>query len=255
MAQSRNLSDLRLLLIQIRKDPDMLPAERRGFVELSGLEDAQFDVLDVFRRPVFPPSLIDPYDGIVIGGLSDDPGDSVTLPPEAFPFITSLHALIRYTVQVKKPALLSCGGFMIASEVLGGRIILDANRNELGVYEIRLTEAGQEDPLFFDFPSQFKAVSGHIKSTEYVPPGCLLLASTERCPIHAFRVKNAPFYAFQFHPEIRCEVLQARVERYKEKYFASEEEYQAFIALMDDTAWANRIVRRFVELVAGKDRE
>lgn len=228
----------------------MIAPERAGFVGLSGLEERQFTTLDVFRQPQFSPSMLDDYDALLIGGLSDDPSDSVELPRGRFPFIDNLQAMIRYAIQVKKPSLLSCGGFMVASEVLGASIIIDPGRAELGVYSIHLTEAARRDSLFIGFPPSFKAVSGHIKSTFDTPPGCLLLASSERCPVHAFKAKKAPFYAFQFHPEIRCEQLQARVVRYRDKYFKSNTEYERFIALMDDTSWANRIVRRFVDLVA-----
>ena len=240
---------LQILLVQIRKDPSMLAAERRGFVQLSGLEDDQFTLLDVFRQTTFPPSILDDYDAMIIGGLSDDPSDQIGISPEVFPFIESLHALIRYAIQIRKPALLSCGGFMIASVTLGGKVVLDKKRAELGVYDLLLTQEAQSDPLFKNFPNHFKAVSGHQKSTLFTPPNCILLASTDRCPIHAFRVRGAPFYAFQFHPEISCEELEARVEGYKDKYFPSDQEYQDFIALMDDTSLANSIVSRFVELV------
>ena len=137
---------------------------------------------------------------------------------------------------------------MIASEVLGGEVVIDPAREELGVYPICLTADGLADPLFAGFSNCFDAVSGHIKSTLETPPGCVLLASSRRCPVHAFRLKKAPFYAFQFHPEIQCEVLRARVERYKDKYFDSEEAYAKFISLMNDTTLANSIIRRFVVL-------
>lgn len=250
MSTEKVLKNLRILLIQIRKDPDMLPIERSGFVGLSDLDDRQFTTLDVFRQPDFGPEIMDGYDAIFTGGLSDDPNDSVDFPLDTFPFINNLKNLLCQAAIRKKPALLSCGGFTIASQALGGKVAIDHDRKELGVYSIYLTSAGKKDPLFAGFPDAFEAVSGHIKSTVETPPGCILLASSKRCPVHAFRVKDAPFYAFQFHPEIRCEALRERVERYKTKYFDSEEEYLQFIALMHDTSIANSIVRRFVELVA-----
>lgn len=242
---------IQILLIQMRKDLSALAPERRSFVSLSGLDERQFTTLDVFRRPDFSPRIIDPYDAIIIGGLSDDPSDSVEMPPSVFPFIENLQALMLYAIQIRKPSLLSCGGFMIASVALGSSITLDPAFAELGVYDIELTEQARRDPLFRGFPPRFKAVSGHQKSTVGVPAGCELLAYTQGCPVHAFKAGSAPFYAFQFHPEIRCEELQARVEVYKEKYFVTEEDYRRFLGLMADTSDANRIVARFLELVAG----
>lgn len=232
----------------------MLGPERRSFVALSGLRDEQFVELDVFRRTTFPPQVIDPYDGLVIGGLSDDPSDSIEMSPDIFPFIESLQGLMLYAIKTRKPSLLSCGGFMVASVALGGAIVLDPARAELGVYDIHLTEAARRDPLFWDYPASIKAVSGHQKSTVDTPEGCELLAYSEGCPIHAFKARGAPFYAFQFHPEIRCEELYARVALYKDKYFDAEEDFDRFVSLMADTSDANRIVRRFVELVAERRR-
>ncbi len=243
---------LKVLLVQIRKDMDMLAPEQAGFIGLSGLESHQFSILDVYRQPDFQPDIIDDFQLLFIGGLSDDPSNTVDFPIEAFPFIDNLRALIRRAAALGKASLLSCGGFMIASEVLGGRVVIDPEREELGVYPICLTTDGLADPLFAGFPKCFDAISGHIKSTLETPPGCVLLASSQRCPVHAFRLEKAPFYAFQFHPEIRCEVLRARVERYKGKYFDSEEAYEKFISLMNDTTLANSIIRRFVELALRK---
>ena len=246
---SRSLDDLQFLLVQIRRDREALEPERTGFLELSGLDGHQLHTLDVYRQPDFPPSILDGYDALMIGGLSDDPSDSLLLPRQQFPFIDNLRRLIRYANHLGKPSLLSCGGFMIASEVLGGEVIIDPERAELGVYTIRLTEEAQQDPLFSGFPTSFKAVSGHIKSTRLTPPGCTLLACSSRCPVHAFKIEKVPFYAFQFHPEIRCDQLRARVDRYREKYFKTEVEYKRFISLMADTSVANSIIGRFVTLV------
>ncbi len=238
-----------ILLIQIRKDPEALRPERNSFVELSGLTDEHFQTLDVYRKSFFDPQLIDSYDAMIIGGMSDDSSDTIELPEDQFPFLPSLNDLIAYAIKVKKPSLLSCGGFMIASMALGGKIAIDPERAELGVYPIQLTRVAKQDPLFQDFPAIFSAVSGHIKSTVELPPDCVILASSDRCPIHAFKVINTPFYAFQFHPEIRCEELENRVKTYKHKYFDHEEAYNEFINLLEDTFDANCIIGNFVNMI------
>ena len=247
---SKPLQELKILLIQLRKDREALPAEQKGFVSLSGLREDQFEILDVYREPGFPAGIIDRYDGIMVGGLSDDPSNSTEVSPRIFPFLESFHALLSRMVELNKPGLLSCGGFMLASVLLGGRIAIDPGKSELGIVSIRLSEEGSKDPLLRETPEIFKAVSGHIKSTVQLPPDSRLLAFSEKCPVHAFRINSAPVYAFQFHPEITCADLESRVARYKDKYFSSEQEYLDFLTLMDDTSAANRIVRRFVELVA-----
>ena len=228
----------------------MLPAERHEFVKLSQLQEDQITTLDVFRHPEFAPDLVDQYDALLIGGLSDDDSEQIALPDAFDPFIQQLMALMQRAIDRKIPSLLSCGGFMLASELVGARVVIDPAQAELGMYDITLTPAALQDPLFAGFPSSFHAVSGHIKSTVDLPESCFRLAYSERCQTHGFKVTLAPFYAFQFHPEISCENLVARVSAYREKYFDSEEAYLEFIQMSGSTEIANSMVRRFVELVA-----
>ncbi len=243
------IKNIQILLIQIRLDPSMIGPERKSFVDLASLEESQWHTLDVFRNPDFSASILDNYDAFMIGGLSDDHSDSVQLPQNFLPWIKNLYDLMTYAIKIKKPGMLSCGGFMLASEMLGSEIVIDPAQQELGVYSLNLTSGALKDPLFRGFPNSFKAVSGHIKTTNSLPQNCQLLAISTRCAIHGFKVKTAPFYAFQFHPEIKCQDLKIRVELYKEKYFDSETTYQKFIALMADTAVANSLVMRFIQLV------
>ena len=241
-----DLSKLRILLIQIRQEPDALQAELEGFVNFSGLQADQFTSLDVFREPDFNPGILDRFDGFMIGGLSDDPSDSTEIPLSFLPWIHHLFDLMQYGISQRKPALLSCGGFMLASQMLGAPVVIDADQQEMGVYDIYLTEEARKDLLFQTCPASFKAVSGHLKTTDALPDGCLHLAYSERCRIHGFKVKNAPFYAFQFHPEIHCAALRARVEPYRDKYFPDEAAYRHFLDLMADTTIANLIVEQFI---------
>ncbi|MBT8220991.1 MAG: hypothetical protein KJP00_14270 [Bacteroidia bacterium] len=241
--------DLKILLIQLRLDESMIPIERAGFVASSGLAERHWETLDVFRNPDFQPAVLDNYDAFVIGGLSDDPSDTTEMPPFFEPWLQNLFRLMQYGIEIKKPGLLSCGGFMLASHMLGAEIVIDPDQRELGIYTLTLSDIAKNDILFKTLPNEFKAVSGHIKSTNTLPSNCELLVSSERCPIHGFKVKNAPFYAFQFHPEIQCKDLEIRVTLYKEKYFETEEAYLEFIANMADTSIANSIVVRFLTLV------
>ncbi|MDH3650232.1 MAG: hypothetical protein OEQ53_11145 [Saprospiraceae bacterium] len=244
-----DLESLRILLVQIRTDAHVLAVERRAFVDFSGLKEDQITTLDVFKYPDFPASLVEDYDALMMGGLSDDASDRIALPHSFHPIIDNLNGLMQQSIERQIPSLLSCGGFMLASLMLGARVIIDPDQAELGMYQINLTEQAKTDVLLGSLPPMFKAVSGHNKSTVELPPNCIHLAYSERCQVHGFKVAGAPFYAFQFHPEITCSDLEARLEAYKDKYFATEEGYQAFINMCDSTEVANSIITRFVALV------
>jgi len=246
---SKTRQSLKILLVQIRKDRSMTEAERSEFILFSGLHESQFLTLDVFRNPDFTVDLLEQVDALMIGGLSDDDNDQIALPDSFTPFITNLNNLMSRAIELKIPSLLSCGGFMLASMLLGAKVVVDPTQKELDVVDIYLTDEAETDKLFRDFPGNFKAVSGHIKSSIDLPESCIHLAYSTRCQVHGFRVKDAPFYAFQFHPEVTCQDLKARVVAYKDKYFESEKAYQDFINKNCDTSVANSIVRRFVEMV------
>ncbi len=81
------MAPLKILLVQIRSDQSLLPAERKEFVHFSGLMEEQITTLDVFRTPDFQPRIIDGYDALMMGGLSDDSSDEVELPDIFHPFI------------------------------------------------------------------------------------------------------------------------------------------------------------------------
>lgn len=243
-------ASLKILLVQIRQDKSMISAERVEFVQFSGLGEHQIITLDVFRDPDFSPAIVDDFDALFIGGLSDDRSDQVELPDAFQPFLPNLNDLILRAIQQKVPALLSCGGFMLASMLLGAKVVIDPGQAELDVVDIFLTKEAMSDPLFQHYPDNFGAVSGHIKSTIDLPERCILLAYSKRCEVHGFKVAGSPFYAFQFHPEITCADLQARVIAYKDKYFKSDDHYREFIEMNCDTSYANAIIRRFVELIA-----
>ncbi len=245
----KSKAEVRILLIQIRRDPSMVLIERQSFTSLSDLKEDQWTTLDVYRVPHFKPTILDQYDAFMIGGLSDDPSDTIEYPSHFTPWIENLHQLMKYAIEVKKPGMLSCGGFMLASRMLGAEIVTDEKQRELGFYTLTLTPSAKSDLLFKNFPAKFSAVSGHIKSTNSLPNNCLLLVSSERCRIHGFKVKEAPFYAFQFHPEMKAQELKARVELYKDKYFRSQEDFIKFISLDSDTTVANSMVSRFIQMV------
>ena len=139
---------------------------------------------------------------------------------------------------------------------------------EIGVYRLQKTEVAHNDLLLKDVSNDLPMVVGHVKYFETIPPGTELLLYTNsygnQVPIHAFKVIDAPFYAFQGHPEISCADLAGRVKpmMYRKHYFPprpdvpkdqqlgyNDEAYQRFCALETDTSEAQGLLRRFVFLV------
>jgi hypothetical protein len=75
-------------------------------------------------------------------------------------------------------------------------VIHDVDRAEMGCHHVELTEAGQEDELFKDFPTSFMANMGHHDRVSVLPENGIELAFNQTQPNEAFRIRNKPIYGF-----------------------------------------------------------
>lgn len=242
MAKSR--AQLRILLMQIRQDEVTRLEELDEFVRYSGLEPHQFTALNVVQTPDFDPFKIDGYDALFVGGSSDA---SVTQ-PTLYPFVEPAQQMILHCLQETIPVFASCFGFQVAIAALGGEIIVDAAHMEMGTYPLWLTDAAKDDLLFHDVPDGFWAVSGHKERATFMPEGTTLLAFSDRCPYHAFKIDNQPFYGFQFHPEVNPKDLIARITRYQTRYLEDAEALTKIAqSLQEETPIANQLIGKFVD--------
>lgn len=241
-----NQSHLKILLLQIRDDDPTCQEELAEFVLYSGLQPEQFSTLNTFRTPEFEPTCIDGYDALFVGGSSDA---SVTQ-PERYPFVQDTNRLLVYCLKQEIPVFASCFGFQAAVEALGGQVELDVDGMEMGTYPIQLTEAAATDTLFHDVPNGFWAVSGHKERAISLPPEAILLAFSEQCPYHAFKIADKPFYGFQFHPEMSPADLAIRITRYESRYLESADALSDILqTLQDETPIANQLIRKFVDRI------
>jgi len=236
-------SSLRVLLLQIRDNPRVCTEEHQSFAAYSGLDPSQIRILNVFEQPEFDPGVVDDYHALFIGGASD----SVLSNPDRA-YRPACEALIRYCLRRAVPVFASCFGFQLAVQVLDGEILRDGEDFEMGTLPISLTAAAAHDPLFQDISDGFLAVAVHKDLAPGAPPGCEMLAYTERC-CHAFRVRGRPFWAFQFHPEVDRATLVERLTAYKTQYTRDDRHLAWILDATHETPESNGLVRRFVERI------
>ena len=243
MAKQR--SDLKILLLQIRSDAITRLEELDEFGRYGRLEAHQFSVLDVFSTPDFSPTEIEGYDALFIGGSSDA---SVTQ-PALYPFVEPTKKLIVHCLDKSIPVFASCFGFQAAIEALGGQVIVDKPNMEMGTYPIWLTENAASDLLFHDVPNGFLAISGHKERAISMPKDAILLAYSDLCPFHAFKIVDKPFYGFQFHPEVDAKDLVARISRYHERYLDDRALLDRILDQVQNTPIANQLIEKFVDRI------
>ena len=242
----KHRDELKILLLQIREDEETMLEEFYEFVQFSELHESQFTKLNTFKTKHFSPEIINGYDALFIGGSSD----ASVLKVEDYSFVPDCKHLVRYCYEKNIPVLASCFGFQIAMEELGGKVILDKEHMEIGIYPIKLSAESKDDPLLYDYPDGFLAVSGHKERASTIPSDCIHLGSTELCPYHIVKFIDKPFYCFQFHPEVDRKDLVARITRYQIRYLENSQALQTVIDnATQDTPYANKIIKDFVDRV------
>jgi GMP synthase (glutamine-hydrolysing) len=240
------LDKARYLLLQVRNSGDpMRRHEVACFARALGCDAERIGVFDLISGVPSKP-LIDSADVVLLGGSGDY---SVAAGGDWLP--AALEAM-RELYEWSKPTFASCWGFQAMARAMGGSVITDISRAELGTHAVRLTEAGKRDPVFGPLGDVFLAPMGHQDIVIELPQGAVLLASTDRVANQALCIPGKPIYCTQFHPELRREDLLLRLDAYPQYVECIAGTTAAeFAALCRDTPEAEALLPRFVRHVLG----
>jgi GMP synthase (glutamine-hydrolysing) len=238
------LESVRYLLLQVRNPGDpMRGHEVSCFARALVCDEDRIRVFDLISG-VPSRGVIDSADVVLLGG-SGDYSVAAGGPwlPAALEGMRELHAW-------SKPTFASCWGFQAMARAMGGVVITDPSRAELGTHALRLSAAGQRDPVFGPLGEMFLAQMGHQDTVLELPEGAVLLASTERVENQAFCFPDKPIYCTQFHPELRRDDLLIRLEAYPSYVECiCGMTVAEFAALCRDTPETEALLRRFVQHV------
>lgn len=232
----------KFLLLQIRNSNDpMREQEVTCFSRALHCQPSQIGVFDLLSGV---PSIeeLDRYDVVLLGGSGDY---SVA---EGGEWLPPALAAMRELFEIGKPTFASCWGFQAMAKALGGEVITDRSRAELGSIEVRLTDAGRVDPLFAPLGDRFLAPMGHQDIVTELPPQTIRLASSDKVENQAFRVAGKPIYGTQFHPELDRTGLIERVHAYPQYVEAiTGETIDQFIAGCQETPQTDQLLGRFMQ--------
>ena len=115
-----------------------------------------------------------------------------------------------------RPTFASCWGFQAMAQALGGTVVTDRDRAEVGTAWVELTNDGEADPVFGPLGKRFRVPIGHEDVVTKIPKSARLLASSDLVENQAFVFLDKPIYATQFHPELNRADLVARLTKYTE---------------------------------------
>jgi GMP synthase-like glutamine amidotransferase len=159
----------------------------------------RLEVLEVFASdPV--PNDTSGFDGLVVMG-----GPASATSDDGFPTRRGELALLADAVQRGIPTLGICLGAQLLAAAAGGQVVIGEAGPEIGWAPISLTPHGMADPLLTGAPPHVTVLHWH-GDTYTLPPGGVLLASSDRYENQAFRLGHCA-WGLQFHLEVDVEAV------------------------------------------------
>lgn len=178
------------------------PGTMEEFFENAGFKTK---IIDLEAGENFPPSL-DGIKAIVVLG-----GPMNVYEEGKYPFLADENLFIQKAVKAEVPFLGICLGSQLLAKACGARVSKSPEK-EIGFYDVFLTAAGEEDPLFEGLEPNLQVFQWH-EDTFGIPKKARLLARSKGCAHQAFRVgRNA--YGFQFHIEVKRDIVESWIREY-----------------------------------------
>ena len=151
----------------------------------------------LFEESVLPS--MEDFDVLIVMGGPMSVHDEVE-----FPWLRAEKALIAAAIGAGKKVLGICLGAQLIAEVMGGRVYPNPVK-EIGFWPVRWT--GEAIKMFSQLDEEVFHWHGE---TFDLPPGAVLLASSEGCVNQAFRV-GENVMGLQFHPEVTVGIIEEMI--------------------------------------------
>lgn len=236
---------MRFLLLQVRDlDDPMRDHEVNAFVRAIGCRPESISVLDALTESITNERL-KACDMLLIGGS----GDYSACGSDRW-LLRTLDGL-RLVYERSHPTFASCWGFQALARALGGKVVRDTSRGEVGTHAVCLTEQGKRDPIMESLPNPFWAQMGHMDHVMSLPEGALHLAWSGRSAHQAYTFADRNIYATQFHPELAASDLLHRLRRYPEYLQeVTGMTFDRFKTELRETPETSSLIRRLIEHVS-----
>lgn len=127
-----------------------------------------------------------------------------------YPWLIQEKKFIEKAISAGKSVLGICLGAQLISDVLGGRVYQNREK-EIGWFPVKLTKEAQKSPYFKVLPGEFSAFHWH-GDTFHLAPGCKRMAESEGCANQAFEF-DGRVIGLQYHLESTEESIRRLVDQ------------------------------------------
>ncbi|MFJ2504636.1 GMP synthase [Microbacterium sp. NPDC087592] len=235
-----------LLYVCVRPELGAADAEHASFRRALGADVV--DRLDLLHTPL-DLERARGYRGIVVGGSPYNVSDTVKS-PEQLRVEADLRTLADAAVASEVAVFFTCFSIGVVTRMLGGDVVTDTPEPASATV-IDVTPEGAADPVFGPSGPALTVFTAHKESAAHTPPGAVLLATNEVCPVQAYRV-GTHLYAAQFHPEPTPRDFADRMTFYRTTGYFDPDEFDAVQqqVLAASVTEGAALLRRFAETFA-----
>jgi GMP synthase (glutamine-hydrolysing) len=133
------------------------------------------------------------YDAVILAGGEFRPDEFQE------PIFQDERPRILEALEADVPILGICLGHQLIAYWLGGTV--ESSHWETGWLPVTVTEAGRDDLLLAGLGDTFYGFLWHGDQITRLPEDAILLASSERCPVQVYRLRNRRVWGLQFNPQ------------------------------------------------------
>lgn len=207
----------------------------------------KYQIIHAYQNDSYPD--VNLFDAIFISGTPISAYEA-----HKYPFLQKECEYLRQAIEVRKPCFGICCGAQILAMLLGAQV-RKSEQKEIGGYEVRLTKAGQRDPLFQQFPVQFPVFHWHGDTFD-IPSSAELLVEGDGCKNQLFRWNKV--VGALFHLEMTSHDVIKWAEEYAQELVEigkSKEQVvmECFKQEKEMSLLAIRLLDNFFSLVVGLD--